>query len=86
MSINKQGILNTLTVDGSLLPVPPQTHDDEDQQDEDHDGQNTAHNQVEQAPCWHGGRGQVRARRGDGVFRGCAWGLAGCRRVGGDGS
>lgn len=67
-----------LTVHVVLLPVPPQTHGDEGQQDEHHHHQDAAHDQVEQPArraLWLLGVG---ARRRDGVLAGGARGLTRC--------
>lgn len=72
--------LAALTVHVVLLPIPPQTHGDEGQQDEHHHPQNAAHDQVEQAS---GGAGRllgVGAGWGDGVLAGRPRGLACCGR------
>lgn len=72
--------LAALTVHVVLLPIPPQTHGDEGQQDEHHHPQNAAHDQVEQAS---GGAGQLRGVGpgwGEGVLAGRPRGLACCGR------
>lgn len=66
-----------------LLAIPTQTHGDEDQQDENHDSQNTAHDQVEQTSGGAGGLLGIGAGRGDGVLTGYPRGLACYTRGGG---
>lgn len=63
-----------------LLPVPPQTHGDKSQQDEHHDSQNAAHDQVQETSGRAGGFLRVGAGRGDGVLAGRARRLTCCSR------
>lgn len=72
--------LCALTVHAVLLPIPPQTHGDEGQQDEHHHPQNAADDQVQQPP---GGAGRVLwvgPGWGDGVLAGGTRGLTRCGR------
>lgn len=62
-----------------LLSVPPQAHDNEDQQNEHHDAQNAAHDQVEQAARLAGCICGEKAWRGYGALAGHTWKLTGWR-------
>lgn len=62
-----------------LLTVPQQAHDNKDQQNEHHDAQNAAHDQIEQAAGLAGCFWRVHARRSDGPLTGHAWRLTGWR-------
>lgn len=66
-----------LTVHAVLLTVPPQTHGDEGQEDEHHDGEHTAHDHRQEAPGGGGGLGGIGPRGSDGVLAGETRGLAG---------
>ncbi len=63
-----------------LLSVPPQAHDNEDQQNEHHDTQNAAHDQVEQAARLAGCICGEKAWRGYGALAGHTWRLTGWRK------
>lgn len=66
-----------LTMQTVLLSVPPQAHDNEDQQNEHHDTQNAAHDQVEQAARLAGCICGEKAWRGYGALAGHTWRLTG---------